>query len=238
MRNRIVRSRRLLLGLLAVLGLIGPSSTAWAVDDSGPANGSGTAGLNLIAQSPWIADDGDLALELRITGDAGTARLRVGLHQPIDRRGLADLHDGLVGEPLGPLVVVDVASTRNSAGVVSLILSVGPDEPLGSRPGGVYPLVVELVDPHDRVLDRLTTPLVHLPVVPEGEAASHRPLLVGLSVDVHGPPALRPDGQSTSTRPPSGSWRAWPVPCSSIPAFQSTSVFPRPPWTAWPGRTT
>ncbi len=76
---------------------------------------------------PWIADDGDLALELRITGAADGAILRVGLHEAVDRRGLTGLHDDVPARPLGDPVEVAVATARNSAGVASLVLTVGPD---------------------------------------------------------------------------------------------------------------
>jgi len=188
-----------LLMLLATLSAVPTAASAHSAnahsEDAQPQTG-GSAGIGLIAQSPWIADDGDLALELRITGAADGAVLRVGLHEAVDRRGLTGLHDDVPARPLGDPVEVAVATARNSAGVASLVLTVGPDGQLRSRPGGVYPLVVELVDGHGHVLDRLATPLVHLPVVPDGEAASHRPLLVGLAVDVVGPPALRPDGRT------------------------------------------
>ncbi len=142
-----------------------------------------SASVSLIAQSPWIADDGDLALDLRITGAADEAKLVLQLHRAVDRRSLLALWDGMPDSPL-----------RNSAGVASLVLQVGTEGRLESRPGGVYPLSVTLVDNQDRLLDHLTTPLVHLPVVPEGEAASHRPLLIGISLTIDGPPPFRPDG--------------------------------------------
>ena len=88
-----------------------------------------------------------------------------------------------------------VADILNSAGVASLVLQVGTEGRLGSRPGGVYPLTVTLLDAGGSALDSLTTPLVHLPVVTEGEAAAHRPLLVGITLAVDGPPPLRPDGR-------------------------------------------
>ena len=192
----LTRLRRWLVatGLVAVLATLAPPTAVLAQAEHEEARAA--AGIGLIAQSPWIADDGDLALELRITGDADGAVLRVGLHESVDRRDLAGLHAEAPSRPLGQPVEVDLDATLNSAGVASLVLTVGPEGQLRSRPGGVYPLVVELVDGHGVLLDRLTTPLVHLPVVPAGEAASHRPLLVGLSVDVIGPPALRPDGRT------------------------------------------
>ncbi|MEC9466972.1 MAG: DUF6049 family protein [Actinomycetota bacterium] len=180
----------LIAALLATL-----TAPTAAMAQVGGEEASGSAGIALIAQSPWIADDGDLALELRVTGDVAGTVLRVGLHEAVDRRGLASLHDDVPSQPLDAPVEVALDAALNSAGVASLVLTVGPDGQLRSRPGGVYPLVVELFDSHGLLLDRLITPLVHLPVVPAGEAVSHRPLLVGLTVDVVGPPALRPDGR-------------------------------------------
>ena len=164
-----------------------------AVSPAGAAK-AGSASVSLIAQSPWIADDGDLALDLRITGAVDETRLVLQLHRAVDRRSLLALRDGMPDSPLGNPVEIPVTEIRNSAGVASLVLQVGTEGRLGSRPGGVYPLSVTLVDDQERLLDRLTTPLVHLPVIPEGEAATHRPLLVGISLTIDGPPPLHPDG--------------------------------------------
>ncbi|MEC8920946.1 MAG: hypothetical protein VYD63_08065, partial [Actinomycetota bacterium] len=144
------------------------------VSPAGAAN-TGSASVSLIAQSPWIADDGDLALDLRITGAIDEARLVLQLHRSVDRRSLLALWDEMPDSPLGNPVEIPVVQVRNSAGVASLVLQVGTVGRLGSRPGGVYPLSFPLVDDQERLLDRLTTPLVHLPVVPEGQAAAHRP---------------------------------------------------------------
>jgi hypothetical protein len=179
--------RRLLLAaIVAVVGLLAPTGPAVAE--------SGSATLSLVAQSPWIADDGDLALELRIAGNTAETTLRLQLHRTVDRRGLLALHDGLLGDPLGGPVNMEVTDVLNSAGIASLVLQVGTEGRLGSRPGGVYPLTVTLVGADGSPLDSLITPLVHLPIIPEGEAAAHRPLLVGITLTVDGPPPLRPDG--------------------------------------------
>lgn len=171
-------------------------AAASAGTTAGPARADGgSASISLIAQSPWIDDDGDLALQLRITGDANGARLRLGLHHPVDRRGLLALRDDPnLGVPESTLTI-NVSDVINSAGVASLTLPVGPNGILRSRPGDVSPLTVELVDADGHPLDRLVTPVVHLPIVPAGEAAAQRPLLVGISLDIDGPPPLRPNGR-------------------------------------------
>ena len=179
--------RRLLLAaIVAVVGLLAATGPAVAE--------SGSATLSLVAQSPWIADDGDLALELRIAGNTAETTLRLQLHRTVDRRGLLALRDGLLGDPLGGPVDMEVTDVLNSAGIASLVLQVGTEGRLSSRPGGVYPLTVTLVGADGSPLDSLITPLVHLPVIPKGEAATHRPLLVGITLTVDGPPPLRPDG--------------------------------------------
>ncbi len=186
--GRVLRILPFLLAILLVA-----LSTGWMASPAGADGGS--ASLGLIAQSPWIDDDGDLALQLRITGDANDTRLRLGLHRPVDRRGLLALgNDPILSAPETTLTI-DVADVINSAGVASLTLPVGPDGILRSRPGQVSPLTVELVAADGHLLDRLVTPVVHLPIVPAGEAAAQRPLLVGISLDIDGPPPLRPDGR-------------------------------------------
>ena len=180
--------RVLALGLLV--------GTLWAGTAAAPAVADGgSASLGLIAQSPWIDDEGDLAIQLRITGEAHGTTLRLGLHPAVDRRGLLALrNDPVLGAPETTLSI-DVDEVINSAGIASLTLPVGPDGILRSRPGEVSPLTVELLAADGHPLDRLTTPVVHLPVIPVGEAAAHRPLLVAISLGIDGPPPLRPDGR-------------------------------------------
>ncbi|MEC9057739.1 MAG: DUF6049 family protein [Actinomycetota bacterium] len=156
---------------------------------------SGSASLGLIAQSPWIDNAGDLAIQLRITGDAHNTVLRLSLHPAVDRRGLLALRDDPILKIPDSTLSIDVDDVINSAGVASLTLPVGPDGILRSRPGEVSPLTVELLTDDGRSLDRLTTPVVHLPLIPTGEAAAHRPLLVTLSLNIDGPPPLHPDGR-------------------------------------------
>ena len=156
---------------------------------------SGPASLDLIAQSPWIDNEGDLAIQLRITGDAHNTVLRLGLHPAVDRRGLLALKDNPILKMPENTLSIDVDDVINSAGVASLTLPVSPDGILRSRPGEVSPLTVELLAVDGRSLDRLTTPVVHLPLIPTGEAASHRPLLVTILLNIDGPPPLHPDGR-------------------------------------------
>ena len=156
---------------------------------------SGSASLGLIAQSPWIDNEGDLAIQLRITGDAQDTVLRLGLHPAVDRRGLLALKDNPILEMPESTLSIDVGDIINSAGVASLTLPVSPKGILRSRPGEVSPLTVELLAADGHSLDRLTTPVVHLPLIPAGEAAAHRPLLVTISLNIDGPPPLNPDGR-------------------------------------------
>ena len=180
--------QKFLLG--TILGILFTGSIA----SPAPAEGS-SASLSLVAQSPWIANNGDLALQLRITGDPHGAVLRLSLHQPVDRRGLLELSDNpLLGRP-ETTHNIDVAAVINSAGIASITLPVGPNGILRSQPGEVSPLTIELVAADGHLFDHLTTPVVHLPVIPTGEAAAQRPLLVAISLTIDGPPALRPNGQ-------------------------------------------
>ena len=73
--------RRLLATGVLVISLVLAISPAEATK-------AGSASVSLIAQSPWIADDGDLALDLRITGAVDEAKLVLQLHRAIDRRSL------------------------------------------------------------------------------------------------------------------------------------------------------
>ena len=176
------------LGLL--IGTLWINSTATPTMADG-----GSASLGLIAQSPWIDNEGDLAIQLRITGDAQDTVLRLGLHPAVDRRGLLALKDNPILEMPESTLSIDVGDIINSAGVASLTLPVSPKGILRSRPGEVSPLTVELLAADGHSLDRLTTPVVHLPLIPAGEAAAHRPLLVTISLNIDGPPPLNPDGR-------------------------------------------
>ena len=178
----------LLLGLLVGTLWINSTATPTMAD-------SGSASLGLIAQSPWIDNEGDLAIQLRITGDAQDTILRVGLHPAVDRRGLLALRDNPILEMPESTLSIDVDDIINSAGVASLTLPVSPEGILRSHPGEVSPLTVELLTANGHSLDRLTTPVVHLPLIPAGEAAAHRPLLVAISLNIDGPPPLHPDGR-------------------------------------------
>ena len=178
----------LLLGLLVGTLWINSTATPTMAD-------SGSASLGLIAQSPWIDNEGDLAIQLRITGDAQDTILRLGLHPAVDRRGLLALRDNPILEMPESTLSIDVDDIINSAGVASLTLPVSPEGILRSHPGEVSPLTVELLTANGHSLDRLTTPVVHLPLIPAGEAAAHRPLLVAISLNIDGPPPLHPDGR-------------------------------------------
>ena len=178
----------LTLGLLVGTLWVG-SATNLAMADGG------SASLDLIAQSPWIDNEGDLAIQLRITGNADNTILRLSLHPAVDRRGLLALRDDPILETPKTTLSINVDEVINSAGVASLTLPVSSNGILRSSPGEVSPLTVELLAADGRSLDRLTTPVVHLPVIPVGEAAAQRPLLVAISLNIDGPPPLRPDGR-------------------------------------------
>ncbi|MEO2156821.1 MAG: hypothetical protein ABGY30_09410, partial [Acidimicrobiales bacterium] len=81
--------RRILVTILVAVGLLAVAVPVLA--------DPGSATVSLVAQSPWIADDGDLALELRITGGTTETKLRLQLHRTVDRRGLLALRDGILG---------------------------------------------------------------------------------------------------------------------------------------------
>ena len=187
---RRVRKWRWTLPLGLLIGTLWINSTATPTMADG-----GSASLGLIAQSPWIDNEGDLAIQLRITGDAQATVLRLGLHPAVDRRGLLALKDNPILEMPESTLSIDVGDIINSAGVASLTLPVSPKGILRSRPGEVSPLTVELLAADGHSLDRLTTPVVHLPLIPAGEAAAHRPLLVTISLNIDGPPPLNPDGR-------------------------------------------
>jgi hypothetical protein len=108
--------RRILVTILVAVGLLAVAVPVLA--------DPGSATVSLVAQSPWIADDGDLALELRITGGTTETKLRLQLHRTVDRRGLLALRDGILGDPLGGPVDMAVADILNSAGAASLVLQV------------------------------------------------------------------------------------------------------------------
>ena len=187
---RRVRKWRWTLPLGLLVGTLWINSTATPTMADG-----GSASLGLVAQSPWIDNEGDLAIQLRITGDAQDTILRVGLHPAVDRRGLLALRDNPILEMPESTLSIDVDDIINSAGVASLTLPVSPEGILRSHPGEVSPLTVELLTANGHSLDRLTTPVVHLPLIPAGEAAAHRPLLVAISLNIDGPPPLHPDGR-------------------------------------------
>ena len=155
---RRVRKWRWTLPLGLLVGTLWINSTATPTMAD-----NGSASLGLIAQSPWIDNEGDLAIQLRITGDAQDTVLRLGLHPAVDRRGLLALKDNPNLEMPESTLSIDVGDIINSAGVASLTLPVSPEGILRSRPGEVSPLTVELLAADGQSLDRLPTPVVPLP---------------------------------------------------------------------------
>ena len=72
--------RRIFAAVVVATGLTAVTAPAGAEP--------GSATVSLVAQSPWIAYDGDLALELRITGNTDETTLRLDLHRTDDLRAL------------------------------------------------------------------------------------------------------------------------------------------------------
>lgn len=150
--------------------------------------------LTVVAQTPWVAPGGTFALRLRVDDPPEGAQLRTSLHGPVRTRSefvrtldgeglrssLTDLDpapvDGLTEREPGS---VDVRIATGTVTGEPVAVELGPDEE------GVYPVVVDLLDADDDVVDRVVTHLVRLP----DPNAEETPLGAVLVVPLHAPPS-------------------------------------------------
>jgi hypothetical protein len=156
--------------------------------------------LVFVSQTPWVAASGDFTVRFRIDRPVNPAHLEVHLdvYPAVATRSEFNetLRDRLESAPLPGMAAVPVPSLAPDAnGDLSATVRVQtPREPgravsLPAR-DGVYPVRVSLRERGaGPVVDRLVTHLVHLP-----EAHPGPKLGLNLTVPVHAPPALQPDG--------------------------------------------
>ncbi len=184
------------LAVLVVAGLAvaGPSGAASA------AGGQARAGLlQLAGQSGVVAPDGDLVMRVRATGAPPGAQLAVGVHNRVQTRSEFvrtldgdDLRGRLAPNTIAPLEDLDPDPSGTVELTVATRTGSGDANRVRVPSAGVYPVVVELLDKDGDRIDSLITHLVRLP----DDGAVSPPLAVALSLPLHGPPALAPDGSS------------------------------------------
>ena len=150
-----------------------------------------SASVSLVAQSPWVEAGGQVTVELRVSGEIDGTFLELQFLEAIDRKGLLELGEGVLPGPVGDLIRRPIADHLNAAGVVSLEFDARPATGLVRGQGIVHPLAVTLFTTGGTELDRLITPVIHLPTVPQD-----RILKVALGFNVTGPPPLQADGST------------------------------------------
>lgn len=150
--------------------------------------------LTVVAQTPWVVPGGTFALRLQVDDPPEGAQLRTSLHGPVRTR--SEFVRTLDGAGLRARITdldpapVDELTEREPA-TVDLRIATGTvtgeavDVELGPDDEGVYPLVVDLLDGDDDLVDRVVTHLVRLP----DPDAEETPLGVVLVVPMHAPPA-------------------------------------------------
>jgi uncharacterized protein DUF6049 len=185
-----VRARALLLlaALVAMSGL-----TAAAPPEQHPR-------LSLTSQTPWIQPGGSLLLGLHTDGirDPDSVELALSTYARLPSRSAFDLtlHDRAVGSLIDvtstPLSDLGVDPNGNFTASLAFQDPAQPRDParLLLSHEGVYPLRVELREKGGgAVLDRFTT---HIPYLPANRTGPK--LDLAWVLQVHAPPAIRPDG--------------------------------------------
>jgi hypothetical protein len=155
--------------------------------------------LALVAQTPAVGPDQPFGLQVRVTGAPPQAELEIDVHNRVLTRThyLATVNGERLRTRLGSISIALDETPPDPSGSVSVTIPtrVGPGDPGAVRLSqpGVYPVSVELVDDEGTTLDEFTTHIVRVASTADaGEAST--PLRVAVTVPVHAPPALQPDG--------------------------------------------
>ena len=182
--SQMTRRRRQLASVLlaAAFAAVGPLGTS-------PAGAQPEARLDLVAQTPRTAD-GPAAAVVRVTGEARGLTVRARLHQAVATR--SELLAGIrAAGPVTPTIAeweVEPGRTGAASSDLSLIV---PDPGADFR-AGVYPLVIELLNPGGMVADALHT---HILMIPD-EGTGVEPMPVALAIDLEAPVAHSPDASA------------------------------------------
>ena len=179
----------------ALLAVAAPAP-ATAQDDEDPADGDH---LVVVEQTPWVVPGGAFAMRLRVDDPPDGAQLRMALHTPVrtrsdfvrtlDGEGLRGRLTGNVAVPLDDVTVADDGSVALRI-VTGTVTGEPVDVDLAPDDEGVYPVVVELLDDDDEVVDRLVTHLVRLPDPDPDE----RPIGAVVVLPLHAAPSHRAPG--------------------------------------------
>ncbi len=178
---------------VAVLGLFGPTGGA-APSGAGPAQSSGL--LDLVAQTPALAPNQPFRLQLRVTGAPPESELEIIVHDRAVTREqfLATIDGERLRTRLDTVTLRLDETPPDASGTITVDLGTrtGAGDPAAVRLSnpGVYPVAVELQDGEGAALAELVTHIVRLPVA-DPEAT---PLRVAMTVPVHAPPSLQPNG--------------------------------------------
>lgn len=182
--SQMTRRRRRLASVLlaAAFAAVGPLGAS-------PAGAQPEARLDLVAQTPRTAD-GPAEAVVRVTGEASGLTVRARLHQAVATR--SELLAGIkAASPVTPAIAeweVEPGRLGPVGGALSLIV---PDPGPEFR-AGVYPLVVELLNPGGMAAAALHT---HVLMIPD-EGAGVGPMPVALVIDLEAPVAHSPDASA------------------------------------------
>lgn len=191
-RSQGARTRRALAAGIVLIAALVAATPAGSQQDDDP-DPDDADHLALAAQTPWVVPGGAFALRLRVDDAPAGAQLRVQLHDHVRTRSeFARTLDGTgLRRRLTTAEAVELDALTDDGGTVITRVVTGPvtgepvDVELGPDDEGVYPVVVELLDRDDEVLDRLVTHLVRLPDPDPDEV----PLGAVVLVPLHAPPA-------------------------------------------------
>ncbi|MGE0732183.1 MAG: DUF6049 family protein [Acidimicrobiia bacterium] len=210
---------RLIIALLIIGGVVGAVPTGWgpavpragAHQEAADAVGSGTAGLELVRQDPWIDPRGTFTFDIRTETPEAGYTLEARLLQAVDTvpevlagtDAIADARSiGRIRfpDPEQPEAGNVLPSLELDRGVVTSTVEV-PVVPVADGTfgdpfvldPGVFPVLVQLYDPDGNEVGSLATHLVHRSV-----ALDDDPAPVTVLVDARTPIARDGDGRAVN----------------------------------------
>ncbi|MEN3314426.1 MAG: hypothetical protein V7605_660 [Acidimicrobiaceae bacterium] len=181
---------------MAVVTALGSFTLAGATATTKPPPPPAMGSMTLVYQSPWVGASGDFSVRLHVERPTGPAdpEVAVTIYPAVATRSefAVTLSDKITTAPaIAPQTfpLSSLVADGGGTGDVTVALHLVDRLSLG-RADGVFPVRVDLRDrPGGRMLQRVTTHLVYLPIVPTGAK-----LGMALVLPAHANAGLPPSG--------------------------------------------